>query len=80
METPKIVVLVVKLYAVLEAQKWRYAVRKNKIRRYALHNGGRGCRPQIRLLMSQLFVMSILHYEYLKACTHVVVNAIVSIT
>jgi len=27
MEMPKIVVLVVKRYAVLEAQKWRYAVR-----------------------------------------------------
>ena len=30
METPKNVVLVVKRYAVLEAQKWRYAVRKSK--------------------------------------------------
>jgi len=42
METPKIVVLVVKRYAVLEAQKWRYAVCKAKIRRYAVRNGGRG--------------------------------------
>jgi len=38
----KIVVLVVKRYAVLEAHKWRYAVRKAKIRQYAVRNGGGG--------------------------------------
>ena len=42
METPKIVVLVVKRYGVPEAQKWRYAVCKVKIRRYAVRNGGGG--------------------------------------
>ena len=40
METPKMVVFVVKLYAVREAKKWRYAVRKAKIGRYAVCNGG----------------------------------------
>ena len=40
METPKFVVLVVRRYAELEAQKWRYAVRQAKIRRYAVRNGG----------------------------------------
>jgi len=42
METPKVVVLVVKRYAVLEAQQWRYAACKAKIRRYGVRNGGGG--------------------------------------
>ena len=36
METSKMVVFVVKRYAVREAEKWRYAVRKAKIGRYAV--------------------------------------------
>jgi len=40
METPKkMVVCVVKRYAVREAEKWRYAVRTAKIGRYALRKG-----------------------------------------
>ena len=42
METPKIVVFVVKRYAVRETEIWRYAVRKAKIRRYAVRKGGGG--------------------------------------
>jgi len=42
METPKIVVFVVKRYAVREAEKWRYAVRKAKIGRYAVRKGEGG--------------------------------------
>ena len=38
----KMVVFVVKRYAVREAEKWRYAVRKAKIRRYAVRQGGGG--------------------------------------
>jgi len=40
METPKMVVFVVKWYAVREAKKWRYAVRNAKIERYAVRKGG----------------------------------------
>jgi len=40
METPKMVVFVVKRYAVREAKKWRYAVREAKIGRYAVRKGG----------------------------------------
>ena len=36
METPKIVVFVVKRYAVRETEKWRYAVCKAKIGQYAV--------------------------------------------
>ena len=36
------VVIVVKRYAVREAEKWRYAVRKAKIGRYAVRKGGGG--------------------------------------
>jgi len=42
---PKMVVFVVKLYAVREAKKWRYAVRNAKIERYAVRKGGGGCHP-----------------------------------
>ena len=42
METPKMVVFVVKRYAVREAEKWRYAVRKAKIGRNAVYQGGGG--------------------------------------
>ena len=42
METPKMVVFVVKLYAVREAKEWRYAVRNAKIERYAVRKGGGG--------------------------------------
>jgi len=42
METLKMVVFVVKRYAVCEAKKWRYAVRKAKIGRYAVRKGGGG--------------------------------------
>jgi len=42
METPKMVVFVVKRYAVREAKTWRYAVRKAKIGRYAVRKGGWG--------------------------------------
>ena len=45
METPNIVVFVVKRYAVRETEKWRYAVRKAKIGRYAVRKGGGGCHP-----------------------------------
>jgi len=48
METPKMVVIVVKRYAVREAEKWRYAVRKTKIGRYAVRKGGGGCHPQYK--------------------------------
>jgi len=36
----KMVVFVVKRYAVREAELWRYAVRKAKIGRYAVRKGG----------------------------------------
>jgi len=39
METPKLVVFVVKWYAVREAKKWRYAVREAKIGRNAVRKG-----------------------------------------
>jgi len=42
MKTPKMVVFVVKRYAVREAEKWRYAVRKAQIGRYAVRQGGGG--------------------------------------
>ena len=45
METPKIVVFVVKWYAVREAKKWLYAVRNAKIERYAVRKGGGWCHP-----------------------------------
>jgi len=38
----KMVVFVVKQYAVREAEQWRYAVRKAKIGRYAVRQGGGG--------------------------------------
>ena len=41
----KIVVFVVKRYAVREAEKWRYAVRKAKIGRYAVRHRGAGVSP-----------------------------------
>ena len=41
----KMVVFVVKRYAVREAKKWRYAVRNAKIERYAVRKGGGGCHP-----------------------------------
>ena len=40
METPKMVVFVVKRYAVREAKKWQYAVRNAKIEQYAVRKGG----------------------------------------
>jgi len=40
METPQMVVFVVKRYAVREAKIGRYAVRKAKIGRYAVRKGG----------------------------------------
>jgi len=40
METPKLVVFVVKRYPVREAKRWRYAVRKAKIGRDAVRKGG----------------------------------------
>jgi len=43
----KMVVFVVKRYAVREAEKWRYAVRKAKIGRYAVRKGGGGCHPHL---------------------------------
>ena len=43
----KMVVIVVKRYAVREAEKWRYAVRKAKIWRYAVRKGVGGCHPHI---------------------------------
>ena len=45
MEMPKIVVFVVKRYTACEAIKWRYAERKAKIGRYAVHKRGKGCHP-----------------------------------
>ena len=42
METPKMVVFVVKRYAVRVAKKWRYAVRNAKIERYAVRKGEGG--------------------------------------
>ena len=42
MKTPKMVVFVVKRYAVREAKKWRYAVRNAKIERYAVRKGEGG--------------------------------------
>jgi len=47
METPNMVVFVVKRYAVREAKKWRYAVRNAKIERYAVRKGEGGCHPHI---------------------------------
>jgi len=41
-ETPKMVVFVVKRYAVREAEKWQYAVRNAKIVWYAVRKGGGG--------------------------------------
>ena len=45
METPKIVVFVVKRYAVHEAKNWWYAVPKAKKGRYAVPKGGGGGSP-----------------------------------
>jgi len=45
METPEIVVFVVKRYTACEDIKWRYAERKAKIGRYAVHKRGKGCHP-----------------------------------
>jgi len=42
METPKMVVFVVKRYAVRETENWRYAVRTAKIGRYAVRKGEGG--------------------------------------
>jgi len=42
METPKMVVFVVKRYAVRVAKKRRYAVRNAKIERYAVRKGEGG--------------------------------------
>jgi len=39
------VVFVVKRYAARETEKWRYAVLKAKIGRYAVRKGGGGCHP-----------------------------------
>ena len=49
METPKMVVFVVKWYAVRKAKKWRYMypVGKAKIGWYAVRKGGGGCHPPI---------------------------------
>jgi len=41
------VVIVVKRYAVREAEKWRYAVRKAKIGRYAVRKREGGCHPHL---------------------------------
>jgi len=49
------VVIVVKLYAVREAEKWRYAVGKAKLGRYAVRKGGGGCHPHIRPGLQGLF-------------------------
>ena len=43
----KMVVFVVKRYAVHEAKKWRYAVREAKIGRYAVCKGGGGVSPSV---------------------------------
>jgi len=40
MEMPKMVVFVVKRYALREAKKWRYAVRMTKIGQNAVRHGG----------------------------------------
>jgi len=40
---------VVKRHALLEARKWRYAVRKAKIGRNAVRTEGEGCHPLIVL-------------------------------
>ena len=45
METLKMVVFVVKRYAVCEANKLRYAVRMSKIGRYAVRKGGGAFHP-----------------------------------
>jgi len=42
MEAPKMVVFVVKRYAVRETDKWRYAVHKAIIGRYVVRKGGGG--------------------------------------
>jgi len=52
MKTPKMVVFVVKRYAVREAEKWRYAVRKAKIRRYAVRQGGGGATIMFKYMRS----------------------------
>ena len=59
METPKMVVFVVKRYAVREAEKWRYAVRKAKIGRYAVRKGGGG----VTLINSSTFVFTPLTFK-----------------
>jgi len=67
METPKNVVLVVKRYAVLEVQKWWYAVRKGKKRRYALRNGGEGITLiQMRKLDISLHVLRLDQINYVQ--------------
>jgi len=47
MERPKMVVFVVKRYVVRETEKWQYALRKPKIRRYAVRKG-EGVSPSYR--------------------------------
>jgi len=51
----KNVVIVVKRYAVREAEKWRYTVRKAKIGRYAVRNGGGGVTLNTVIIVSDLF-------------------------
>jgi len=57
----KMVVIVVKRYSVREAEKWPHAVRKAKIRQYAVRKGGGGCHP----LCCEAFLKNIL-----KAIVH----------
>jgi len=53
METSKIVVFVVKQYAVREAKNWRYAVRKAKKGRYA-ERKRKGCVSLLHLLQKTI--------------------------
>jgi len=54
METPKMVIFVVKRYAVREAKKRRYAVRKAKKRQYAVRKGGGGVTIMLVRFLLQL--------------------------
>ena len=73
METPKIVVFVVKRYAVREAKKWRYAVRNAKIERYAVRKGGGGCHPH-QWIVPQLFKLLPMRYIFFDLVIRFITN------
>jgi len=60
-ETAKMVVFVVKRYAVREAKKWRYAVRNAKIERYAVRKGEGGVTLNNKVSSFQVLLVYLAH-------------------